>query len=104
MIEKVFELVKADGKSIKQIIKDENIHYNQMILPEGEGLPLHTTNSNVYMTVLRGRLTISLDGGEDRAYDKGTILRIPGGTKMNARNLDKDTLEITVVKAPAPKM
>jgi hypothetical protein len=29
-----------------------------MVFPEGEGLPEHLSNANLYMTVIRGRLSI----------------------------------------------
>ncbi len=103
MIEQVFKLTKSNKKTIEKVIADENVHYNHMIMPKGEGLPLHKTNSNVYMTVLRGNLTISLGKEETNVYEAGTILKIPHGVEMNARNENDEILEITVVKAPAPK-
>lgn len=101
-MEKVFTLTQGDGKVIERVIADENVHYNHMILPEGEGLPLHKTNATVYMTVVRGILTLSLDGGEAAKYQSGTVLKLPQGAEMSARNEDGGVLELTVVKAPAP--
>lgn len=103
MIEKIFNLAQTDNKTIEKVIMDENLHYMHMVLGQGDALPEHFSNSNVYMTVLRGRLSIQLDGQENHEYEKGTILKIPFNTKMNVRNLHPDILEITVVKAPAPK-
>jgi quercetin dioxygenase-like cupin family protein len=103
MIEKAYELAATDQKSVKRVIQDENVHYLHMIFPRGEGLPEHFSNSNVYMTVVRGRLSIGLDDQEIHAYSAGTVLKIPYKTKMNVRNLDDATLELIVVKAPAPK-
>lgn len=103
MIEKVFNLSDADKKTIEKIICDENIHYMHMILPEGEALPEHYSNSNVYMTVAKGMLTIALDSESTREYACGTLLKIPHQTKMNVVNRHAETLELIVVKAPAPK-
>ncbi len=55
------------------------------------------------MTVLRGKLSIQLNEQENHEYDVGTVLKIPYQTKMNVRNLHGNTLELIVVKAPAPK-
>jgi len=55
------------------------------------------------MTVLRGRLSIGLDDQEVHEYEAGDLLKIPFNTKMNVKNLHDDTLELIVVKAPAPK-
>lgn len=99
----VFTLTQSNEKVIERVIIDENVHYNHMVLPKGEGLPPHTTNSNVYMTVLRGKLTIALGDEEAKEYPAGTILKIPNRVPMRAYNLYDETLEITVVKAPAPR-
>ncbi len=103
MIEKAYELAATNEKSIKRMIFDENLHYLHMVFPKGEGLPEHFSNSNVYMTVIRGRLSIGLDDQEIHVYPTGTVLKIPFKTKMNVRNLDDAILELIVVKAPAPK-
>ena len=102
MIEQIHKISTADTRAVEKVIQDENVHYNHMILPKDQGLPLHYSNSNVYMTVLRGRLSIALDEGETRDYEAGTLLKIPNETHMNVRNLHDEVLEITVVKAPAP--
>jgi quercetin dioxygenase-like cupin family protein len=74
-----------------------------MVFNQGDGLPEHFSNSNVYMTVIRGTLSIGLDEQEIHEYDSGTLLKIPFQTKMNVKNLHDKTLELIVVKAPAPK-
>jgi quercetin dioxygenase-like cupin family protein len=55
------------------------------------------------MTVIRGTLSIGLDDQEIHEYQGGTLLKIPYNTKMNVKNLGTETLELIVVKAPAPK-
>lgn len=103
MIEQVFHLTQGDAKTIEKVVMDENLHYMHMILNHGEALPEHFSNSNVYMAVLRGTLSIGLGDQEDHVYPKGALLKIPCNTKMNVRNLHGETLELTVVKAPAPQ-
>jgi len=102
MIEKVFNYYTGEEKKIEKIIMDENIHYIHMTFNKGEGLPEHFANSNVYMTVLRGKLSLGLNNEEIHKYKKGDILKIPFKTKMNVRNEDSETLELIVVKAPSP--
>ena len=103
MTEKVYKLSDNTQKVIEPVIKDENIHYMHMVLPKGEGLPVHTPNANVYMTVVSGELSISLGGAEFNNHPERTVLKIPQGTEMNARNNGEKTLELIVIKAPAPK-
>lgn len=102
MIEQIFQIVQGDTHTIEKVIADEHVHYNHMILGKNEGLPQHFSNSNVYMTVIRGLLSIGLDEQEIHEYPAGIVLKIPEGIKMNVKNLQDDTLELIVVKAPAP--
>lgn len=103
MIEREYKLSKTNEKAIEKVIFDENLHYLHMVFNKDEGLPEHFSNSNVYMTVVRGRLSIALDEQEIHEYEAGTLLKIPFQTKMNVRNLHMETLELIVVKAPSPK-
>lgn len=102
MIEKLYNLTNSNEKTIKRVILDDNLNYMHMILPENDGLPEHFANSNVYMTVLRGTLSLKLDEQEYKKFEKGSIIVIPYKTKMNVVNFDEEVLEITVIKAPAP--
>ncbi len=103
MIEKAYDLAVTNEKSVKRVVLDENLHYIHMVFPKGEGTPVHLSNSNVYMTVVRGRLSIGLDEQDIHAYPAGTVLKIPFRTRMDVKNLDDAVLELIVVKAPAPK-
>ncbi len=103
MIEEHFQMTLGDDRTIEKVIQDENLHYMHMILNKDEGLPEHFSNATVYMTVLRGKLSIKLGDQQIHEYQRGSVLRIPFNTKMNVRNLHEETLEITVVKAPAPQ-
>ncbi len=102
MVEKIFKLSTSDEKAVEKVIYDENVHYLHMVFNKNEGLPEHFSNSNVYMTVIRGTLSIGLDDQEIHEYEKANLLKIPVNTKMNVKNLHDDTLELIVVKAPAP--
>lgn len=104
MIEQMFKLAGGDEKVVEKVIFDENVHYLHMIFNKDEGLPIHFSNSNVYMTIIRGKLSIGLDDQEIHEYEAGTLLKIPFQTKMNVKNLQNETLELIVVKAPAPKI
>jgi len=103
VVEQVFELARGDEKAVERVIFDEHVHYLHMVFNKGEGLPEHFSNSNVYMTVVRGRLSIGLNDQDIHEYEAGTLLKIPFQTKMNVKNLHTETVELIVVKAPAPK-
>jgi quercetin dioxygenase-like cupin family protein len=102
LVEKTFKITIGNERNIEKVIQDENIHYIHMVFGKDEGLPEHFSNSTVYMTVVRGILSVSLDEQEIHKYQAGTVLKIPFQTKMNVSNKDVDVLELIVVKAPAP--
>ena len=103
MVEQVFKLSVGDEKAVERVIFDENLHYLHMVFNKDEGLPVHFSNSNVYMTVVRGKLSIGLNDQDIHEYEAGTLLKIPFLVKMNVKNLHDKTLELIIVKAPAPK-
>lgn len=103
MVEQIFKLSRENEKAVEKVIFDDNLHYLHMVFNKEEGLPEHFTNSNVYMTVIRGKLSIGLNDQEIHEYEAGTLLKIPYQTKMNVKNLHEETLELIIVKAPAPK-
>lgn len=103
MVEQIFKLSVGDEKAVEKVIFDDNIHYLHMVFNKNEGLPEHFSTSNVYMTVIRGKLSIGLDEQDVHEYEAGTLLKIPFQTKMNVKNLHDETLELIIVKAPAPQ-
>lgn len=103
MIEKIYTLDSYSEKSIKKIIDDDNIGLNHMVLPKGEALPEHYSNSNVYMIIVQGTMTIKLDDQEPHQYSIGEIINIPYHTKMNVYNTQDPILEFLVFKSPNPR-
>lgn len=103
MIEKIFNYSTTNDKAVEKLIMDDNVNYIHMVFNKNEGLPEHYSNSNVYMNVARGTLTIQLNEQEPQEYPKGTLLEIPYNIKMNVGNKKEETLELFVVKSPAPQ-
>ncbi len=103
MIAQIFQMSGMDKRVIEPVIKDENMHYMHMVLLPGEVLPVHITNATVYMTVVRGTLSIRLADEEEQKVCERSVLRIPQGIEMDAQNHEDETLELFVVKVPAPK-
>lgn len=89
------------SKTVEKLIGDPNIMINHFMFAQGEGLPVHKSNSNVYMIILKGTLSLELDG-IDETHSAGQILTIPYGLKMHVRNTNADLLEMFVLKAPHP--
>ncbi|SKC40036.1 cupin domain-containing protein [Maledivibacter halophilus] len=103
MLEKIYKYQRINQKIIEKIIADENIALNHMVLTKETGLPEHYSNSNVYMIIIRGVMTLKLDEQEAMEYKAGDIINIPYNTKMNVNNFQEEVLEFFVVKSPNPK-
>jgi quercetin dioxygenase-like cupin family protein len=101
-IEKTLAFTQTESKIVERIIEDQNVGINHMVLRKGEALPEHFTNSNVYMIVVRGGITLQLGDQETHAYSSGSIINIPYNIKMNASNQNPSVLEFFVIKAPSP--
>lgn len=104
MSEKVYKYTTSDDeKVVERIIDDRNIHLNHMMLVQGTGLPVHNSNSNVYMIITRGIMTIDLNDRGQQSYAMGNIINIPYNTKMDVTNKHEEALEFFVVKSPNPR-
>jgi len=101
--EEVFDLNLNPEKKVDKIIQDDNLDYIHMRIQKNDGLPVHISNSNVYMTVVQGTLTIGLDDQDIQVYPFGSLLKIPYKTRMDVKNLHDDLLELIVIKAPSPR-
>ncbi len=103
MIENIYRLSVNNEKTIEKVLFDENVNFIHMVFNKGEGAPEHLSNANIYLTIIRGTLSINLGEQETHEYQAGTLLKIPSGVNMNIRNLYDDTLELIIVKSPIPK-
>jgi len=104
MVEKIYDYSLEESKKVEKIIDDDPMMLNHMVFPTDQGLPEHYSNSNVYMVVVRGTVTLQLDEQEPHKYEKGKIINIPFHTKMNVNNKDEEVLELFVIKAPNPRI
>lgn len=103
-MEKVYRFNQSADKLIEKILDDDVAMINHMILNQGEKLPQHNSNSNVYMIIVRGAITAQLGDNPPKRYECGNILSIPGKIKMNISGADDDQTEFFVVKAPSPRL
>ena len=103
MIEQVFKLSTGDKTLVEKPILEKDLNYIHMIFEKGKGLAPHYANAIVHMTVVRGRLSLTLEEQEVAVYEKGTLIKIPYNTKMHVRNEHEEVLELIVIKAPGAK-
>jgi quercetin dioxygenase-like cupin family protein len=103
-MEKQYFFNQSDEKLIEKIIDNDEVMINHMILNTGERIPEHNSNSNVYMIVVRGFLSLQLAENPAKQYEHGSIIHIPYGIKMNITNSSKEQTEFFVIKAPSPRV
>jgi len=103
MIEKKYLYSLTNDKLVEKIVDDENIHLNHMVLTKDSHLPEHYSNSNVYMVIINGVMSLQLNEQGTHKYAKGDIINIPFNTKMNVSNQAEEVLEFFVIKSPNPK-
>ncbi|MDL2219759.1 cupin domain-containing protein [Ruminococcaceae bacterium OttesenSCG-928-O06] len=103
-MEKVYGFNQSNEKLIEKILDDDVVMINHIILNQGEALPQHDSNSNVYLIVVRGVLTAQLGDNAPKSYENGNIINVPGKIRMNISNAEPDQLEFFVVKAPSPRL
>lgn len=103
-MEKQYPFAQSSEKLIEKILADDVVMINHMILNQGDALPQHDANSNVYMIIIRGAVTAQLDDRPAKRYAHGSILHIPGKTKMSIANTEPQQAEFFVVKAPSPRL
>lgn len=103
MTEKTYSFSSSEAKLIEKIIDDENVAINHIVLAQGDRVPEHFSNSNVYLIIVRGTMWLKLDEQETRLYPAGTIVNVPYQIKMNISNQGPQVLEFFVVKSPGPR-
>ena len=103
MIEKQYTYTQTHEKVIEKLVGDDVAMINHIVLATGDALPEHYSDSNVYLVVVRGSLTIQLDEQEANYY-QASVVNVPFHTKMNISNTGKETLEFFIVKAPHPRV
>lgn len=103
-MEKVYSFNQSAEKLVEKILDDDVAMINHMILNQKEALPKHDSNSNVYLIIVRGMLTIQLADKPEKRYENGSIVNIPGKVTMNISNCDSEQAEFFVVKTPSPRL
>lgn len=93
-------------ESIRERVVDRPERWNVLIahvvLPPGEAVHRHPTDSEAFVTVVRGVLTLEAEGIAETEHPRGSVLYLPAGTPMAPRNAGTETVEFFVVKAPHP--
>ena len=103
MTEKVYTFAGTDQRTMEKIVDDERVNINHIVLGPGEAVPVHVSNSWVHQIIVRGTLSLSLEGGPFADHGTGEIVAVPFNLRMAIENHGTGTLEFFVIKAPNPR-
>ena len=88
---------------MEKIVDDERVNINHIAVLPGQAVPTHVSNSWVHQIVVRGTLSLSLEGEPFNHHPAGSIVAVPFNKKMVIQNQGSEVLEFFVVKAPSPR-
>lgn len=98
MLEKLYKYSLTDKDLFENVIEDENLRLNHVVIESGKVFPRHKTDAHVYIIILKGQLSIEIEGQEEKRFVKGDVINIPFGVDSKLGN-DGDTItEVFVVK------
>ncbi len=103
MLETVYSYTKSQEKIVEKLVGDDQVMINHVVLAKGEALAEHYSDSNVYLVVVQGMLTIVLEEAEPNHY-QSQVVNVPFHTRMNISNTHEQVLEFFIVKAPHPRV
>lgn len=103
MLEKLYPFTIPQKKVIEQLVGDDEVMINHIALEKGDTVPIHFSDSNVYLIIVGGTITFIFDDQEANHHKKGSIVKVPFHTKMNIRNTHDELGEFFIIKAPHPR-
>ena len=85
----------------RKIVDEKHLLIMQIALKPGQSVPQHNANSNVHLLLLKGTLTVNLDG-VDIKIDEGALLPVKYLTPMMIKNTGGTGATFLVLKTPNP--
>lgn len=84
-----------------KVVDEKHLLVIQIALKSGQSVPQHNANSNVHLLVVRGNLTVNLDG-VDNQVKEGDLLPVAYQTLMIIKNTGSIDATFLVLKTPNP--
>lgn len=100
---KAIQMIETDSKLFENLIDRDEVMINHVVVPAGGGFDGHPTDSNVFIQVRHGEITLTFADGSSQRYGPGQLVEIPYRMFLKIDNLGTVPLELIVTKAPNPK-
>ena len=97
------QLTETNNQLFENLINCDPVMINHVVIAPGEGFDSHHTDSNVFIHIMRGRITLTFEDGSYERFAGGQLIEIPYRTFMKLENSEDAPLELLVIKAPNPK-
>lgn len=90
-----------DKMGNRKLVDEKYLLVMQIALRPGQSVPQHNANSNVHLLVVRGDLTVNLDGADNQVKE-GDLLPVAFQTPMIINNTGNIDATFLVFKTPNP--
>jgi len=90
-----------DKMGNRKVVDEKHLLIMQIALRPGQVVPRHNANSNVHLLVLKGEVTINLEGVDSRAGE-GALVPVKYQTPMTITNTGGRDATFLVLKTPNP--
>lgn len=105
MLEKISRFQRTDEPVIETGEDAGDVHglliTHGLLLP-GQAAPHLKTNTDLHFIIVRGTLALRVADQNIHIYEAGTIITVPSGVVMEARNKGTGPLEFFEIKSPHP--
>lgn len=85
----------------RKVVDEKDLLVMQIALRPGQSVPRHNANSNVHLLVIKGNLTVDLNGTVNQVKE-GDLLPVAYKTLMVIENAGNDNAMFLVLKTPNP--
>lgn len=94
----IYAYTLTDQETLENVFDRGDCLMNHVIMPPGKVFPKHPTDAHVYITVLRGELTIVLEDEAPIQLKRGQVGNVPKGVMSSLSNVTDDVVELIVLK------
>ena len=94
----IYPYTLTDQETLENIFDRGDCLMNHVVMPPGKVFPEHPTDAHVYITVLRGELTIALEKDVPFRLRRGQVGNVPKGIISSLSNVSEEVVELIVLK------
>ena len=95
---RIYSYTLTDQETLENVFDRGDCLMNHVVMPPGKAFPKHPTDAHVYITVMRGELTIALEDEAPFLLKRGQVGNVPKGVVSSLSNISHDVVELIVLK------